>query len=81
MFKTIKAQIIFSIVFSVICVITTTILIAYQKIDIEENLKTGEIIKEKDVKGIDLNGTYNQNDLEIEEKSVSLAKREIRLVD
>lgn len=78
MFKTIKAQIIFSIVFSVICVITTTILIAYQKIDIEENLKTGEIIKGKDVKGIDLNGTYNQNDLEIEEKSVSLAKREIR---
>ena len=62
MFKTIKAQIIFSIVFSVICVITTTILIAYQKIDIEENLKTGEIIKGKDVKGIDLNGTYNQND-------------------
>lgn len=83
MFKTTKAKVIFVAIFSVICLIVTAILIVYQSIEIEE--KNGEIpneiskeTKEKDVPGIDLKGTYNQNDLKIEEKSVTLEKIEIR---
>lgn len=83
MFKTTKAKVIFVAIFSVICLIVTAILIVYQNIEIEG--KNGEAsnqiskeTKEKDVPGIDLKGTYNQNDLVIEEKSVTLEKIEIR---
>ena len=83
MFKTTKAKIIFVTIFSLICLIITTMLILYHNIDIEE--KDEEIVneiaeqtKEKDVPGIDLKGTYNQNDLKIEEKSVTQEKVEIR---
>lgn len=83
MFKTTKSKIIFVIVFSMICVIITTILILYKNINIEENSQEGlqvfaENVKEKDFPGIDLKGTYNQNDLKIEEKSITQEKVEIR---
>ena len=83
MFKTTKAKIIFVTIFTIICLIITALLILYQNIDIEE--KNQEVIEEvseisnhKDVSGIDLKGTYNQNDLKIEEKSVTQEKIEIR---
>ena len=82
MFKTTKAKIIFVTIFSVICLIITAILILYKNIEIEE--KYGEIVKEDStqavdgVLGIDLRGTYNQNDLIVEEKKVSKEKVEIR---
>ena len=83
MFKTTKAKIIFVTVFSVICLIITALLILYQNIEIEE--KAEEVVEEvskaaneKDVPGINLKGTYNQNDLKIEEKSVTQEKIEIR---
>lgn len=81
MFKTTKAKIIFVSVFSVICLIVTAILILYQNIDIQEKNQEQQISEktnEKDVPGIDLNGTYNQNDLEFEEKSITQDKIEIR---
>lgn len=83
MFKTTKAKVISVTIFSIICIAITAILIAYQSIEIEE--KNQEIVekvsketKEKDVQGINLKGTYNQNDLIIKEKSVTLEKVEIR---
>jgi len=84
MFKTTKAKVIFVTIFSLICLITTTILVIYKNIEIEEMQETEsteEIASNeetKDVPGIDLNGTYDQNDLIIEEKTVSQEKVEIR---
>ena len=83
MFKTTKAKVIFVLIFSIICIIITALLIVYQNIDIEEQSEgvVQEITKEdneKDVPGIDLKGTYNQNDLIIEEKSITQEKIEIR---
>lgn len=84
MFKTTKAKIIWVIAFSLVCIITTTILVVYKNIDIEdvqENAPIEDIteqIKEKDVPGINLKGTYNQNDLIIEEKAITQEKVEIR---
>jgi len=75
MFKTTKAKIIFVTIFSVICLLITAILIIYKNIDIEEKNKE---TNEKILTGIDLKGTYNQNDLKIEEKSVTQEKVEIR---
>ncbi len=83
MFKTTKAKVIFVSVFSLICIITTTLLVLYKNIEIEELSGTGmtqesnDKIKEKDVPGIDLNGTYNQNDLVIEEATVTKENVEI----
>lgn len=83
MFKTTKSKVTFVAIFSVICLIVTSILILYQSIEIED--KNEEIVEqpseetsEKDVPGIDLNGTYNQNDLNIEEKVITQGKIEIR---
>lgn len=85
MFKTTKAKVIFVLIFSIICVSITAVLILYNDIDIDIEEKDQEVIaqkseetKEKDVPGIDLKGTYNQNDLKIEEKSISQEKVEIR---
>ena len=82
MFKTTKAKIIFVAIFSAICIITTTILVLYKNIEIEEVPEViEEISKEtsqKDTSGIDLKGTYNQNDLKLEEVSVTQKKVEIR---
>lgn len=83
MFKTIKSKIIFVTIFSIICLITTALLVMYQSIEIEE--KDENIIEEvaiesvqKDVSGIDLKGKYDENDLKIVEKSVTQEKIEIR---
>ncbi|MBQ2835254.1 MAG: hypothetical protein IJE68_00225 [Clostridia bacterium] len=84
MFKTTKAKVIFVLVFSIICIITTILLVLYKNIEIEEISNTDVIqetsdkVKEKDVLGIDLEGTYNQNDLVIEEASVTKENVEIR---
>ena len=83
MFKTTKAKIIFVVIFSIICIVITTILVLYKNIEIEDkNIESTEEVeeqnKEKDVPGIDLSGTYNENDLTYEEKSVTEDKVEIR---
>ena len=83
MFKTTKAKIIFVFLFSIICIVITALLIVYQNIEIEEKSEefVQEITKEnigKDISGIDLKGTYNQNDIIIEEKSLTQEKIEIR---
>ena len=84
MFKTTKAKIIFVSLFSLICIITTILLVLYKNIEIEQVSDTDLIevsndeIKEKDVPGIDLKGTYNQNDLVIKEASVTKENVEIR---
>ena len=82
MFKTTKAKIIFVTVFSFICIAITAILILYDNIDIEEKHEENiqEITNENEdgVTGIDLMGTYNQNAINIEEKSVTHEKAEIR---
>lgn len=71
MFKTTKSKIIFVIVFSTICIIITSLAVMYNKIEIEtisEEENPVEKVKEKDVLGIDLKGTYNQNDIKIENR-------------
>ena len=84
MFKTTKAKLIFVAIFSLICITVTSILIIYHKIDIAQDEEQAiEETTDKDntvkkVSGIDLNGKYNQNDLEFEEKAVSREKIEIR---
>lgn len=83
MFKTTKSKIMFVVIFSVICVLVTTLLIIYKNIDTEDEQKeiieeTSQNTKEKDVKGIDLNGTYDQNDIQLEEKKYTTPKVEIQ---
>lgn len=83
MFKTTKAKVTFVLIFTIICLTVTSILILYDKIEIEDkdedNLQeVSNMTEEKDISGIDLKGTYNQNDLIIEEKSVTKEKIEIR---
>ncbi len=82
MFKTTKAKVIFVAIFSIICLIVTAILIVYQRIEIEDKeeniVEESKNTKENDYPGIDLKGTYNQNDLQIEEKAISQNKIEIR---
>lgn len=83
MFKTIKSKIIFVTIFSIICLIITALLLMYQSIDIDE--KDENVIEDvpvknvlKDVAGLDLKSKYNENDLEIIEKSITQEKIEIR---
>lgn len=84
MFKTIKGKLIFVVTFSVICIIITSILVMYKRIDIkddgtEEIAKTEETNNNEltDEKGIDLKGKYNQNDLKIIEKRATKERVEI----
>ena len=83
MFKTTKAKVIFVIIFCAICISVTLGLILYKNIEIEQefsedtNALSEDSEKQKDIAGIDLNGTYNQNDLRIEEKRVAKEKVEI----
>ena len=84
MFKTIKGKLIFVVIFSVICIIITSMLVMYKRIDIKydnseeiskiEETKANESTNEK---GIDLKGKYNQNDLKIIEKRVTKERVEI----
>lgn len=83
MLRTTKAKIIFVTIFSVICLVTTAMLIVYHNIDIEEKNEENQqevatVTDEQNIPGIDLKGTYNQNDLIIEEKAVTQEKIEIR---
>ena len=83
MFKTTKAKVIFVTIFSIICLSVTAILILYHNIEIEDKNETiidevSKQINEKDVSGIDLKGTYNQNDLNVEERLITQEKAEIR---
>ncbi|MEI3402366.1 MAG: hypothetical protein V8R51_08785 [Clostridia bacterium] len=77
MFKTIKAKVIFVIIFCIICISTTLGLILYKNIEIDRdfikdsNIANVEETKGKEEKGIDLKGTYNQNDLTIQEKKAT----------
>lgn len=82
MFKTTKAKVIFVIIFCIICIIITSGLILYKNIEIEQDAINdikieNEDISKKDIKGIDLKGTYNQNDLSITEKKIAKEKVEI----
>ena len=83
MFKTIKAKVIFVIIFCIICISTTLGLILYKNIEIDQdsikdsNIANVEETKGKEEKGIDLEGTYNQNDLTIKEKKATKENIEI----
>lgn len=82
MFKTTKAKIIFVVVFCIICISVTLSLILYKNIEIEQgtedDIKTAESDgSNKDVPGINLKGTYNQNDLKMEENRATKEKVEI----
>lgn len=83
MFKTIKAKVIFVIIFCIICMSTTLGLILYKNIEIDQdsikdsNIANVEETKGKEEKGIDLKGTYNQNDLTIQEKKATKENIEI----
>ena len=82
MFKTTKAKVIFVVVFCIICISVTLGLILYKNIEIDqdniENTDANENNEsKKDVAGIDLKGTYNQNDLKIKESKVTKEKVEI----
>ncbi len=82
MSKAIKIKLICVTVFSIICIIITSLLIMYKNIDIAdeqisnenvENPITTETVEEQ---GIDLKGKYNQNDLKIISKQASTEKIE-----
>ena len=82
MFKTTKAKIIFVVLFCIICISVTLGLILYKNIEIgqevKDDIRTGESDEiNKDVAGIDVNGTYNQNDLKMEENRATKEKVEI----
>ncbi len=82
MFKTTKAKVIFVVVFCIICISITLSLILYKNIEIDQEntndtkLSTIEQTK-KDVEGINLKGTYNENDLKVQENNVKREKAEI----
>lgn len=82
MFKTTKAKVIFVVVFCIICISVTLGLILYKNIEIDregmDNIDASENNTDnKDIVGIDLKGTYNQNDLKIQENKVTKEKVEI----
>lgn len=83
MFKTTKAKVIFVVVFCIICISITLGLILYKNIEIDKedignSEELGSNATNKATVGIDLNGTYNQNDLRIQENKVTKEKIEIR---
>ena len=85
MFKTTKAKVIFVVVFCIICIVVTLGLILYKNIEIEQensnDIETTQVdTKIKNFDGINLKGTYNQNDLKIEEKRATKEKIEINYV-
>lgn len=78
MFKTIKSKIIFVVIICIILIVTTVGAIIYKNIEIDEiNKENEENIGQNDISGIDLKGTYNQNDLTMTEKHISKEKVEI----
>ena len=84
MFKSTKTKLIFVTIFSLVCIITTALLIMYNKIDVEDvqndnetSLSTQTTEQNNTEQGIDLKGKYNQNDIEIIGKQSSQDKIEI----
>ena len=82
MFKTTKSKVIFVAIFCILCIVVTVGLVLYKNIEINDEIDEGnkeEVItnKEKDVAGIDVKGTYNQNDLMIDEKRTTTGKAEV----
>lgn len=83
MFKTTKGKLIFVFAFSIICMLITTILVMYKRIDIKEEAQDSDnLINEEEIiltneEGIDLKGKYNQNDLKINEKRIARDRVEI----
>ena len=82
MFKTTKSKVIFVAIFCILCIVVTVGLVLYKNIEINDEIddvNKEEVItnKEKDVAGIDVKGTYNQNDLMIDEKRTTTGKAEV----
>lgn len=81
MFKTTKSKIIFVVIFCTICIVATTLIVLYKNIDIEpeqqEEVIEENTSKEKDVQGVNLKGTYNQNDIKVERRTFKNDKLEI----
>lgn len=82
MFKTTKVKIILVVLFCIICMSVTLGVILYKNIEIDkeniDDIRAQENgINNKDITGIKLNGTYNQNDLKIQESKVTREKAEI----
>lgn len=84
MFKTTKAKVIGAVIFSIICILVTTMLIIYKNINIEnkneEQINENIEKQENNIMGINLNGTYNQNDVKFENKRYSRENVEIEYV-
>ena len=77
MFKTTKSKTIFALIFCSICILITVGAIIYKNIEIDDMIKEEHEEEPKDVAGINLKGTYNQNDLTILEKRATKDKVEI----
>ena len=77
MFKTTKSKTIFALIFCSICILITVGAIIYKNIEIDDMTKEEREEELKDVAGINLKGTYNQNDLTILEKRAAKDKVEI----
>ena len=79
MFKTTKGKVIFVMIFCIICITITLGTVIYKNIEIDDDIaqENNENESQKNVNGIDLKGTYNQNDLTITEKRATKDKVEI----
>lgn len=79
MFKTTKGKVIFVVIFCIICITITLGAVIYKNIEIDDDIaqENNENESQKNVNGIDLKGTYNQNDLTITEKRATKDKVEI----
>lgn len=80
MFKTTKSKIAFVTVFCLLCIMITVGAVIYKNIEIEDinQENNQEIVENQDnVSGIDLKGTYSQNDISLTEKKASKDKVEI----
>ena len=80
MFKTTKSKIVFVTVFCLLCIMITVGAVIYKNIEIEDiNQENNQKIVENqdNVSGIDLKGTYSQNDISLTEKKASKDKVEI----
>ena len=83
MYNTTKIKVIFVIIFCIICVSATLGLILYKNIEIDkDNVDDADVlendINNESIAGINVKGTYNQNDLKIEEKRATKENVEIR---
>ena len=85
MFKTTKAKVIAVVIFCMICISITVGLILYKNIEIDDDKEVEPKdeptnIITKDVSGIDKKGTYNQNDLKLEEKRIQEKRQKLHIL-